>query len=96
MKESTEAVRKEIFRNNNDMKREHKKNLDGLDAKLSKNIGDVRTNIEGIQELFDAERKLTQKMKQKVETNEKLMETKIEVDKKLELLDQKFEGVTNR
>lgn len=38
MKENTDSVKKEIFRNNNDMKRENKKGIDGLDGKLSKLI----------------------------------------------------------
>lgn len=42
MKANTDAVKKEIFRANQDIKREAKKNLDGLDAKLSKQLTEIR------------------------------------------------------
>lgn len=57
MKENTEAVRKEIFRNNNDMKREHKKGIDGLDGKLSKLISDLRTTVENQGEEMEKDRR---------------------------------------
>jgi hypothetical protein len=46
MKENTDTVRKEIFRNNNDMKRENKKTVDALDGKVSKLVAELRTIVE--------------------------------------------------
>lgn len=56
MKTNTDSVKKEIFRNNNDMKRESKKSLDGLDAKLSKIIQEIRLVVDAHTEAITIEK----------------------------------------
>jgi|TARA_B110000285_G_C14567742_1_gene356451 hypothetical protein len=63
MKENTDTVRKEIFRNNNDMKRENKKGVDALDGKLSKLVAELRTVVENQGEEIEKNQKFAIKLK---------------------------------